>query len=150
MLSHVCSLSFYLPPLTSVLSLLLPPTFTFAFSLPPTNSFLPPCPSFHLAFLFLSPLSWQIKFPNLEVIFDIGKAEVGQQPVPWLICTLWPECAISKPYVPDLQEQLRPMSLQRFDYLKADFPQTEGSHWTECNTFAQQIEDKPWDIYVLN
>lgn len=44
--------------------------------------FLPLCPAFHLAFLFLSSLSQQMKFPNLEVIFDIWKQEGQQQPVP--------------------------------------------------------------------
>lgn len=80
--------------------------------------FPPLCPAFHVAFLFLSSLSQQMKFPNVEVIFDTGKPEAGQQPLPWLICTLWPKCAIFKPYVPDLQEQLRPINLQRFDYLR--------------------------------
>lgn len=91
---------------------------SFAFALPHTDSFstsmscLPPC------LLASFTTVQQTKFPNVEVIFDIGKPEVGQQPVPWLISTLWPKCAISKPHVPDLQEQLRPVSLQRFDYLR--------------------------------
>lgn len=44
--------------------------------------FPPLCPAFHVAFLFLSSLSQQMKFPNVEVIFDTGKPEVGQQPLP--------------------------------------------------------------------
>lgn len=99
--------------------------------------FLPPCPAFHFAFLLLSSLPQQIKYPNLEVIFDIWKSEVQQQPVPWLICTLWPKCVISKPYVPDLQEQLRPISLQRFDCLET-FHRDWGN-WTEPENTMQYL-----------
>lgn len=97
--------------------------------------FLLPCPAFHLAFLFLSSLFQQMKFPNLEVIFDIWKPEVQQQPVPWLICTLWSKCVISKPYVPDLQEQVRPVSLQRFDCLGTFH--ADWGNWTELENILQ-------------
>lgn len=91
-LSHTCCQFFYLSPLTSVLYLLLPLVSICVFSLPHSDSFSSSMSCLPLCLLVSFITVPQMKFPNLEVTFDIWKPEVQQQPAPWLICTLWPKC----------------------------------------------------------